>query len=107
MSKQRRALTWVAGLALLVIGVALRWGQLTAADCLDSDAAVVLLMARHFAHGELTPFFWGQRYMGILEPLILVPGVWAGLDGPLAAGVVALVLVGVQALLVFHVARRL
>jgi 4-amino-4-deoxy-L-arabinose transferase-like glycosyltransferase len=34
---------------------------------LDSDEAVIGLMARHILHGERTTFFWGQNYMGPFE----------------------------------------
>jgi len=34
---------------------------------LDSDEAVIGLMARHILHGERPTFFWGQNYMGPLE----------------------------------------
>src|SRR6185312_1031761 len=34
---------------------------------LDSDEAVIGLMARHILHGERPTFFWGQNYMGPFE----------------------------------------
>ncbi|HEU4784227.1 MAG TPA: hypothetical protein VFS83_12880, partial [Ktedonobacterales bacterium] len=34
---------------------------------LDSDEAVIGLMARHIQHGERPTFFWGQNYMGPFE----------------------------------------
>src|SRR2546425_12253082 len=34
---------------------------------LDSDEAVPGLMARHFLHGELSTFYWGQAYGGTSE----------------------------------------
>ena len=59
----------LAGVALATIGglaarlVVLRSGLGT----LDSDEAVVGLMARHFEHGHLQAFFAGQAYGGTIE----------------------------------------
>jgi hypothetical protein len=65
----------VIGLYSAIVGLALiaRLSFLFAADCVNSDATIVPLMARHFARGDFTPYFWGQRYMGALEPLLLTP----------------------------------
>ncbi len=37
---------------------------------LDSDEAVIGLMARHILHGERPTFFWGQDYMGPFEAYV-------------------------------------
>lgn len=37
---------------------------------IDSDEAVVGLMARHVLHGEFPVFYWGQHYMGTLEVFV-------------------------------------
>lgn len=58
---------------IIIIGFIIHNKWLRTADCPHSDQAIVVLMARHFAHGDLTPYFWGQRYMGALEPLLLTP----------------------------------
>ena len=51
------ALAGIYRLALLARG----W------PALDSDEAVIGLMARHILHGERPTFFWGQNYMGPFE----------------------------------------
>jgi hypothetical protein len=62
-----RRLDWVA-VGLLIVAFAYRlyliargWPQL------DSDEAVIGLMARHILHGEYPIFFWGQNYMGAFQ----------------------------------------
>ena len=50
-------------LAALVRGMYLLWPHL------DSDIAVVGLMARHVLAGEFAPLYWGNHYGGSLEPL--------------------------------------
>ncbi len=37
---------------------------------IDSDEAVVGLMARHLLHGEFSVFYWGQQYMGTAEVFV-------------------------------------
>ena len=37
---------------------------------IDSDEAIVGLMARHVLHGEFPVFYWGQHYMGTLEVFV-------------------------------------
>ena len=43
------------------------------AGTLDSDDAVVGLMAKHAAHGEIPVLFWGQNYGGPQEVLLTAP----------------------------------
>ena len=43
---------------------------------LDSDQAVVGLMALHLLRGEWSVFYWGQAYMGSLEALLVAPFLW-------------------------------
>jgi hypothetical protein len=40
---------------------------------LDSDEAMLGLMARHLSHGEWSVFLWGQYYMGSLESILSAP----------------------------------
>jgi hypothetical protein len=42
----------------------------TTLGALDSDEAVVGLMAEAFRHGQLRAIFWGQSYGGTLEPAL-------------------------------------
>jgi hypothetical protein len=39
----------------------------------NSDTSIVDLMARHFARGEFSIYYWGGRYYGALDPVLLVP----------------------------------
>ena len=95
----------VATLALL--GLALHLWFAVAADALDSDRALVLLMARHFAQGELALFFWQQNYMGALEPLLLTPLALLGWATPMAAALVGIAVTASLAALSVALARRL
>jgi hypothetical protein len=99
---RRRLPALVVG-ALALVGVVLRvvvlrgrWGAL------DSDEAVVGLMARGFRHGHWRAFFWGQHYGGTAEPALV-----ALLGGSRAAlKLVPTVLSAVAAVLTWRVARR-
>ena len=95
----------VATLALL--GLALHVWFALGADALDSDRALVLLMARHFAQGELALFFWQQNYMGALEPLLLTPLALLGWATPTAAALVGIAVTASLAALSVALARRL
>jgi len=100
-------LSVVGVLCLLGVGLWQRWPLVQSADCLDSDAAVTLLMGRHFALGEWTWFYWGQHYMGSLEPALLAPLCRIGLDTPAVACGLALALVLVQTLLAARLCKQL
>jgi hypothetical protein len=84
-------------LALLVaLGLGVHLWFVAAASALDTDQALVLLMARAFAQGHPSVYFWSQNYMAALEPLLLAPLAWAGVGSPTSAALVAL---GLTALL--------
>lgn len=104
---QNRRTEWagLAALALLGLGVH-RWFA-AGADALDSDRALVLLMARHFAQGEFSIFFWQQNYMAAVEPLLLTPLALFGLATPVAASVVAIALTAALCALSVSLTRRL
>jgi len=94
------ALGAVGGLALRVLFLVLRSGQL------DSDEAIVGLMAIHaLRDADLNTFFWGQSYGGTLEALLAVPGF--ALFGPsvLLLKLVPMTLSAVCALLVWRLGR--
>lgn len=56
--------------ALLIVGLATRILFIFSADHhMNSDHAVVYLMARHASEGELSAFYWGQSYGGTLLQL--------------------------------------
>lgn len=57
---------------LFVLGTLLRIRiALAAPGEMNSDQAVVYLMARQMSEGELSTYYWGQRYGGTLTPLFL------------------------------------
>jgi hypothetical protein len=91
--------------AIVALAVLVRLPFLTTADCINSDACVVALMARHFAEGEFTPYFWGQRYMAAFEPLLLTPLAAFGLATATGSVVVALAIALVQLYQVTRIAR--
>jgi hypothetical protein len=64
----------VAGLVLRLLALRTSLAQQ------NSDTAVVYLMARHVAHGELRVFYWGQFYGGTI--LQLTAGMLFWLTGP-------------------------
>jgi len=76
------------------------------ADCADSDACIVVLMARHTVRGELSPYFWGQRYMGALEPTLLALLAPFGLATPAGGAIVGICLALAQTALVWKLAER-
>ncbi|HEY3493686.1 MAG TPA: hypothetical protein VGK73_03325 [Polyangiaceae bacterium] len=91
--------------AIVALALLTRLPFLLTADCINSDACVVPLMARHFAQGEFTPYFWGQRYMAAFEPLLLTPLAFFGLATALASVVVSFLIVLVQLYQVTRLAR--
>lgn len=71
MEKWKLKDTLLVTLAVFV-GLLLRLDLLTASNFrVDSDEAIVGLMAKHISEGVAVPvFYYGQHYMGTLEPLI-------------------------------------
>jgi 4-amino-4-deoxy-L-arabinose transferase-like glycosyltransferase len=71
----RRALTpGRAALLLLALAAAYRLVLLARGwPALDSDEAVIGLMARHILQGDRPTFFWGQNYMGPFEAYFAAP----------------------------------
>ena len=97
-----------AQVGLVAFGVAARlWILARPMGALDSDEAVIGLMARQILHGQLPTFFWGQSYGGSHEA-ILAAALFA-LVGPstLALKAVPLALSAVAALLTWRIGRLL
>lgn len=69
MTEQRS--DWIYIIFVCLLGLAIRLDFLFASNfIIDSDEAIVGLMAKHFLDGKGMPFFYyGQHYMGSLEPL--------------------------------------
>ena len=98
MSRERRFYR-PALATLFLAGAALRvWGAWASRYITDLDCSVVALMARHLAAGREWPvFFYGQHYMGSLEPavsalfvLLLGPTGFAVCLGPALVSIAAL-----------------
>lgn len=93
---------------MVAVGLAIRaWILASPLGRLDSDEAVVGLMARHILDGEVNAFFWGQAYGGTLDQL-LTAGVFA-LVGPsvLALKLVQVGLAAVACVLTWRVGRHI
>ena len=90
-----------------VAGVVLRiWTYRMVMGTPNADEAVVGLMTRHAAHGELTTFYWGQGYGGPQEAWLTVPVFWVfGSTWP-ALRLVPVALTVVAVLILWRVGRR-
>lgn len=74
---------------------------------IDSDEAVVGLMARHFARGDVRAFYWGQPYGGTLEPALAATGFRLLGSSATALKAVPMALDACAALLTWRVGRRI
>ena len=89
-------------------GVALRWWMLSGPrGFLDSDEAVVGLMARHLLDGEWRAFYWGQHYAGSQEAALAAAVFAVTGSSVLALKAVPVALSAVAAALVWRIGRRL
>ncbi|MFZ0429971.1 MAG: glycosyltransferase family 39 protein [Acidobacteriota bacterium] len=87
----RRWWPWpVLLVAVLVPRILLLWRFRGA--LIESDEAVIGLMARHLLSGEWTVFYWGQHYLGSLEAILAAVPVWVFGTSPLILKLVPLVL---------------
>ena len=69
----RAPLSWF--LPFVVFGVVARvWVLTSRLGRVDSDEAVVGLMAQRMAHGHFEAFYWGQHYGGTLETALVGAG---------------------------------
>jgi len=63
--------------AIILVALALRLAVLVAGLYpLESDEAIVGLMARHILAGERPIFYYGQPYMGAVEAYLVAPVFW-------------------------------
>lgn len=92
---------------VVVVGLAIRfWVLASPFGEVDSDEAVVGLMARHFLDGRVATFFWGSNYGGTLDQM-LTAGVFAVVGSSvLALKLVQVFLAGVACVLTWRVGRR-
>lgn len=100
----RRRLWALAVLCLVVAGVVLRVVVLTGRwGTVDSDEAVVGLMARDILDGEWRAFYWGQHYAGSIEPVLVA----LGGASTAALKLVPVLLAALSSVLTWRVGRRL
>ena len=85
-------LGFAGGVAIAVlVALALRlFFILTPHAALDADEAIVGLMGRHVLRGEFPIFYYGQKYMGSLEPHLAALGFAIGGATPLVLKLVCL-----------------
>lgn len=110
LGRSRRDVIAVRVLVLtgIAVGLAIRvWIMRTPAiGYLDSDEAVPGLMARHFLHGQLSTFYWGQRYGGTFEIALVALAFLVGGSSSVVLSLVPIVLCGVAAILVWRIGCR-
>lgn len=95
--------------AAALAGIALRfWVMHLPLRVLDSDEAVVGLMARHLVHGREFPvMYWGQGYGGTIEPMVSAALFAVFGSSVLALKATSLILSAVATLLLVPVGTRL
>lgn len=104
---------WFFLLMLICLGAALRLDLLVANRfVIDSDEAIVGLMAKHIAEGEAFPtFYYGQHYMGSLEAICVAVLFWVFGASTIALKLVpfcfSLILILVVYELAYQVANKL
>lgn len=94
-------------IATLAAGLMIRvWMLLTPLGALDSDEAIVGLMARHVLTGELPAMYWGQAYGGSHDALLAALLFVVFGSGTLALKLVPIALSAAAAWLVWRIGRR-
>src|SRR5581483_1812372 len=103
-----RSSRWALPLALTAAaGVALRvYVDRSVIGTPDSDEAIPALMIRHFLHGDLTAFYWGQAYGGTQEIFLSLPVFWLCGDSWVALLVVPIVLAALASIVLWRVGLR-
>ncbi|HZL65684.1 MAG TPA: glycosyltransferase family 39 protein, partial [Thermoleophilia bacterium] len=101
----RAVSTKLAVALLFALGLFLRLWILGRAP-INSDQAVVGLMAREILHGHLYAFYWGQSYGGG-EPYVVAALFALFGQSRFVLGVAPVLLDAVAVLLVWHIGRRL
>jgi hypothetical protein len=107
MDRPRRPLIAAVLGAVAVAGIVLRvWIYRSALGIPNSDEAVVGLMTRHAAHGDVPMFFWGSVYGGPQEVLATVPLFWIFGSSYLAMRLVSIAINAVTCFVIWRVGRR-
>lgn len=106
--RRRLNTTAVVVAALVVAGLAVRIAILVSPlRDVDSDEAVVGLMADDMLAGKFRAFFWGQRYGGVHEPALIAVLFAVGVPRFLALKLVPIGLFAAASVLVWRIARRI
>jgi hypothetical protein len=92
-------------IAAVLFGLVLRTWFLFHAS-IDSDQAIVGLMAHNYLHGHLTAFYWGQQYGG-LEPVAVAAMFRVSGESVLTLSLTAVLFSMVSATLVWRITRRM
>lgn len=91
----------------VIVGIVFRvWMLASPIGMLDSDEAVVGLMARHMLEGEFPVFFWGQAYGGPHEAALAAAVFSVAGSSVVALKLVPAALAAVAAVLTWRVGRR-
>lgn len=91
----------------VIVGIVFRvWMLSSPIGTLDSDEAVVGLMARHMLDGDFPVFFWGQSYGGPHEAALAAAVFSVAGSSVVALKLVPAVLAAVAAALTWRVGRR-
>jgi dolichyl-phosphate-mannose-protein mannosyltransferase len=108
MRWRRAPFAWsVVAAGGILAGFALRvWVLSSPLGALESDEAVVGLMARRALDGDFSVFYWGALYGGSQEALLTAPFFAVFGSSTLALKLVALALYAVAGVLVWLVGRR-
>ncbi len=94
--------------AAFLVGLILRvWIASSSLGALDADEAVVGLMARGIARGELPIFYWGQQYGGAQEAYLTAPGLALAPASVAAVKAVPLLLHSIGVWLCYLIGRRI
>lgn len=109
LGERVRALSFLDAIVATAVlaGIGMRvWIFFSPLRALDSDEAIVGLMARHALHGDVSVFYWGALYGGSQEGL-LAAAVFAVLGSSvIALKLVSLAIYALAAVLVWRVGRR-
>ena len=92
---------------LVLYGLIARiWMLVSPVGGLDSDEAIVGLMARHILDGEFPMFYWGQTHGGPHEPLLTAAFFRVFGSSTLILKLVAILIVAAACVLIWRVGKR-
>jgi Dolichyl-phosphate-mannose-protein mannosyltransferase len=93
--------------AAILAGIGMRiWIFSSPLAAIDSDEAIVGLMARHALHGDVSVFYWGALYGGSQEAFLVAAVFAVAGSSVIALKLVSVAIYAVAAVLVWRVGRR-